>query len=63
MKLVDFKPLELDFVDRYIYSRPIYLADDLEPDYNIAGLQTKYNLVPVGPIYKVEPRKQQLDPS
>ena len=63
LKLVDFKPLELDFVDRYIYNRPIYLADDLEPDYNIAGLQTKYNLVPVGPIFKVVPRKQQLDPS
>jgi hypothetical protein len=57
LKLVDFKPLELDFVDRYIYNRPVYLADDLEPDYNIAGLKTKYDLVPVGPIIKVEPRE------
>jgi hypothetical protein len=57
LKLVDFKPLEVDFVDRYIYNRPVYLADDFEPDYNIDGLKTKYDLVPVGPIIKVEPRE------
>jgi hypothetical protein len=56
LKLIDFEPLDLEFVDRYINQRPIYLADDLEPDYNIAGLKTKYNLIRVGPIIKIEPK-------
>lgn len=60
LKLVDFKPLKLEFVDRHIDNRPIYLADDLEGDYNIAALKTKYNLIPVGPIIKLIPKKQTL---
>ena len=57
LKLVDFEPLELDFVDRHINQRPIYLADNLEPDYNIAKLKTKYDLVPIGPIIKIKQKK------
>jgi len=60
LKLVDFKPLELEFVDRHIKNRHIYLADDLEGDYSIAALRSKYDLVPVGPIIKVKPKKQEL---
>lgn len=60
LKLVDFKPLELEFVDRHINNRHIYLADDLEGDYSIAALKTKYELVPVGPIIKLIPKKQKL---
>jgi len=60
LKLVDFKPLELEFVDRHINNRHIYLADDLEGDYSIAALKTKYDLVPVGPIIKLKPKKQKL---
>ena len=60
LKLVDFKPLKLEFVDRHIDDRPIYLADDLEGDYNIAAIKTKYNLVPFGPIIKLIPKKQRL---
>ena len=56
LRLVDFKPLELEFVDRHINQRPIYLADNLEPDYNIEGLKSKYDLVPIGPIFKVTPK-------
>ena len=56
LKLIDFEPLNIDFVDKYIGSRPIYIADDLEPDYNIAGLKAKYNLIPIGPIIKIEPK-------
>jgi len=60
LKLVDFKPLELEFVDSHINHRHIYLADDLEGDYSIAALKTKYDLVPVGPIIKVKPKKEKL---
>jgi len=60
LKLVDFKPLELEFVDRQIKNRHIYLADDLEGDYSIAALKSKYDLVPVGPIIKLKPKNQTL---
>jgi hypothetical protein len=60
LKLVDFKPLELEFVDHHIDNRHIYLADDLEGDYSITTLKTKYDLVPVGPIIKLVPKKQKL---
>jgi hypothetical protein len=60
LKLVDFKPLELEFVDRHINDRHIYLADDLEGDYSINALKTKYDLVSVGPIIKLKPKKQEL---
>ena len=60
LKLVDFKPLELEFVDHQINQRHIYLADDLEVDYSIAALKSKYDLIPVGPIIKVKPKRQKL---
>lgn len=56
LKLIDFDPLDVGFVDRYIHKRPIYLANNLEPDYNITGLKLKYDVVPVGPIFKIVPR-------
>lgn len=55
LKLVDFDPLDIEFVDRNISKRPIFLANDLEPDYNISGLKTRYEIIPVGPIFKVAP--------
>lgn len=54
LKLVDFELLDVNFVDRHITERSIYLADDLEPDYNISGLKAKYAITPVGPIFKLE---------
>jgi hypothetical protein len=60
LKLVDFKPLELEFVDRQIKDRNIYLADDLERDYSITALRSKYDLVPVGPIIKLKPKNHTL---
>ncbi len=56
LKLVDFEPLDVSFVDKYIMERSIYLADDLEPDYNISGLKVKYNLTSIGPILKITPK-------
>jgi hypothetical protein len=56
LKLVDFEPLKIEYIDRHIHASPIYLANDLEPDYNIAGLKARYNLIPYGPIFRVEPK-------
>jgi 4-amino-4-deoxy-L-arabinose transferase-like glycosyltransferase len=60
LKLVDFKPLETEFVDRQINHKHIYLADDLEGDYSVVALKSKYDLVPVGPIIKLKPKEQKL---
>jgi hypothetical protein len=57
LELVDFEALKIEFIDRHINTSPIYLANDLEPDYNIAGLRARYNIVPYGPIFRVEPKE------
>ncbi len=54
LKLVDFEPLDVAYIDRHIKDKKMYLADDLEPDYNIQELKKRYKVTPVGHIFRID---------
>jgi len=58
LKLIDYDSLSLDFVSTHIARSDIYLASDLEPDYNLSEIRKHYAVVPKGPLFKILPMHQ-----
>ncbi|MDA7857901.1 DUF2723 domain-containing protein [bacterium] len=43
----------LNFISRQIEKAPIYLADDYEPYYFCKAIKKKYDIIPIGSVFKV----------